>query len=161
MGIQGEEVVETLHEGEGNGNPVAIVDTPTIKKLKKVSGPVRKKVKGQAKPRRRTVNPKKVKKGERSRRVEETLSDDEEEEVPVVKGVEERGRRKEKISEDSESEGNGDDEGTPLKKGQGRGEDKDEEEWHRLQQSLQKHSKKPDLTATQSHPVHAPYYPEV
>ena len=38
----------------------------------------------------------------------------------------------------------------------------DEEEWRSLQESMQKHQKKKfDSINTKSHPVHAPYFPDV
>ena len=43
----------------------------------------------------------------------------------------------------------------------GGGGDEEEAEWEQLQRSVQKHKKKFDSTNSESHPVHAPFFPEV
>ena len=40
-------------------------------------------------------------------------------------------------------------------------EDEDEEEWEHLQKSMPKQKNKLDLGGNESHPVHAPFFPEV
>ena len=40
-------------------------------------------------------------------------------------------------------------------------EDEDEEEWEHLQKSVPKQKNKLDLASNESHPVHAPFFPEV
>ena len=40
-------------------------------------------------------------------------------------------------------------------------EDEDEEEWEHLQKSVPKQKNKLDLASDESHPVHAPFFPEV
>ena len=40
-------------------------------------------------------------------------------------------------------------------------EDEDEEEWEHLQKSMPKQKNKLDLASNESHPVHAPFFPEV
>ena len=40
-------------------------------------------------------------------------------------------------------------------------EDEDEEEWEHLQKSMPKQKNKLDLGSNESHPVHAPFFPEV
>lgn len=140
-----EEGEEGVEGGRGKQNS-SHTSTLTTKKGKKVPPfPSKKKTK----VRRRTVNPKKVKKGDR-----------------FSAGLE----------EDSVNARDGVHEGSPGGGGQGQGkiesdsseeeeperEEKDEEEWNRLQRSLQKHSKKKfEQNNTESHPVHAPFFPEV
>lgn len=151
-----------------NGTPPTVGATAT--KRKKMVVPVKKKAsKGQAKVRRRTVNPKKVKRSERqsSGLGEESLSEEEHcwEGHGQRKQNERSGHRQNEVTDESgrchhrqNEEG---DESSEEEVGviQKEGED---EEWNRLQQSVQKHSKKKlEQNKAESHPVHAPFFPEV
>lgn len=145
-----------VEEGEGGGVKAEHNGAPpnmAAKKTKKAVA-VRKKVKGQTKARRRTVNPKKAKKGDRhggGGAVEEDSSEGEQ----WGKGTGASGRSQQKPYEGS-GESSEEDEVGVVKKG---GED---EEWNKLQESVRKHSKKKfENNKTESHPVHAPYFPEV
>lgn len=115
--------------------------------------------KGKSKVRRRTVNPKKAKKNDRLSK-DDSLSEEEGVSRGVARGVARkpetvRGGKSEGVSSDEREE----DDDEELKGG---GEETEEEEWKRLQQSLQKHSKKKfEQSATESHSVHAPYFPQV
>ena len=145
---------EERGEDKGNGGP------PTaVKKVKALPAPSRKKSKGQSKVRRRTVNPKKMKKGKSgggSRGEEDSLSEGEEE--GVSRGVSRGGG----VSGGGVGGGKGSDEEEESEGGGGEGEGGEEEEWNRLQQSMKKHSKKKfEQSALESPPVHAPYFPEV
>ena len=124
--------------------------------------PSRKKAKGQSKLRRRTVNPKKMKKGDRSRTGtgEDSMSEGEEGGRPrdtpkAGAGGAGGGIAGGKGSDQEESESDKGEGG----EGGGGGE---EEEWNRLQQSMKKHSKKKfEQNSTESPPVHGPHFPEV
>lgn len=155
--------VETLFPAEreeedagevGNGNPSNM--TSTAKRTgKKASVASRKKAKGQANIRRRTVNPKKLKKVERAgpapREAEEASQSEGEGEGQAKAPPPAAPRpRRGSVSGSSEGEESG-----------GEGPEQEEEEWERLQQSLNKHSKKKfEQLATDSHTVHAPYFPQ-
>lgn len=144
-----------------NGTPPSMTSAAK-KAVKKGVMPTRRKVKGQAKVRRRTTNPKKVKKNERmsTARDVDSLSD-KEEEIQAL-GTKEatpsmRGQIQGRVSGSSDEEESSGGEG-----GGGKEDEEEEEEWDRLQQSLHKHSKKKfEQKATDSHPVHAPFFPEV
>ena len=152
-GADGADLEEREEEKEQTHNGL-----PPNNVAKKPKKPVVSAKKKQSKVRRRTLNPKKVKKSDRTMaaRLEE-CSDEGEGEVEGrgrkgdVKGKVVSGGREDSASGSSEGEG------------EGEGQHKDEEEeWNRLQKSLQKHSKKKfEPKATDSHPVHAPYFPEV
>ena len=134
-----------LEEEAGESIKTARNGTPPYMGAKKVKRP-KKKAKSQAKVRRRTVNPKKVKKGDRQVSGSAEDSSDGEEKVPS----------QQLICEESGDDSGGEGEGVSQDKS---GED---EEWDRLQQTVQKHSKKKyEKVESESHLVHAPYFPEV
>ena len=144
-----EPVLEEEKEGvksTSNGTPPNM----SVKKNKKVPLSAKKKVKGQAKVRRRTVNPKKVRRGDKQRgggAPEEDSSDDEQS----------RSRSAQVQHKSCEGSGGSSDEEVGVAK-----KEEEDEEWSRLQESVQKHSKKKfEQTKTESHPVHAPHFPEV
>ena len=152
-----------------NGNPPSVATPSVVKKPgKKAVLPAKKKGKGQAKLRRRTVNPKKVKKNDRVALLndEDSLSDGQQEldgRTGERKGSASRHAPRKVVSsahvqsQGSVSESSGEASGI-----EDVGKEDDEQEWNKLQQSLSKHSKKKfEQKPTESHPVHAPYFPEV
>lgn len=130
-----------------NGTPPNM----SAKKNKKAPVSAKKKVKGQARVRRRTVNPKKVRRGDKQRGGGAAEEDSSDGEQFGAKSGQIQHKSHKGSGESSEEEEVG------MAKNEG-----EDEEWSRLQESVQKHSKKKyDRTKTESHPVHAPHFPEV
>ena len=163
--------METLGSGgdEGRGQdsttPVSTIQSSRGKRGKK--GPA-KKAKGQMKVRRKTLNPKKAKKNDRAavaaaQEEDESAGSDDEKTSHGREVVRRRGKGPSSQHVKDQENGSSDDEGQEGdNEERAVGEKEEEEEWHRLQQDLQKHSKKVfEQAATESHPVHAPYFPEV
>ena len=152
------ETIPTLQEKPADSGTHSV--TASNKKGRKGVAPSRKKVKGAMKVCKRTTNLKKAKKVAGPR--EESLSDVGKDRDEGGGGREVRGRGdttkdQRKASRRAERDSDGSPEEDKM-------EDvgEEEEEWARLQQSMQKHTKKKfEQRSTDSHPVHAPFFPEV
>jgi len=148
------------------------------KKIKTTSGaPSRKKTKG--KPRRRTANPKKAKKGHHSTKGESISDMEDEEEMGgsrswlnktkesqqnnhSISGGSSKALKKRKKNPKLD-QSSGEEEDVDEEEGGGQQKDpEDDDEWEKLQESIQKHTKKKfDRLSTDSPLVHAPYFPDV
>lgn len=146
---------EEEREDEGVKTTLNGTSLNMAKKTKKAAIATRKKVKGQSKARRRTVNPKKAKKGDRQQSGvgEGVAGEEDSSDEQLRKGT--GGRSQQKPHEESCESSEEEEVGVANKVGE-------DEEWSRLQESVQKHSKKKfEGNKTESHPVHAPHFPEV
>ena len=149
-------VLESKEERDGMHSSVAAFS----KKSKKGAVSNRKKAKGQDKIRRRTANLKKAKKVSSTR--EESASEKEDEMDDRSKSVTKKQTKTRRGRKDQRGSGSSVDEDEDGEQDDGEKEMDEEEEWKKLQQSMQKLSKKKfEHHSTDSHTVHAPYFPEV